>query len=63
MFVTRISQDEYRSHAVQPISTPDFSNQESRDENCSCTVKSMVMILFWGGGYSEDILTNGLQNS
>lgn len=33
MFVTKISQDEYRSRAVQPISTPDFSNQESRDEN------------------------------
>ena len=63
MFVTKISQDEYHSHAVQPISTPEFSNPESKDEDCSCTEKSMVMILFWVGGYSEDILSNGPQNS
>lgn len=48
MFVTRISQGEYYSHAVQPISTPDFRNQKNRDEEFTCTRKSIVMYLLEG---------------
>lgn len=50
MFVTKISQDEYHGPAVQPVSTPDFSNPRSRDEDRGCTGKSTVMILFGGFG-------------
>lgn len=48
MFVTKISQDEYHGPAVQPGSTPDFSNPQSRYEDHGCTRKSTVMILFGG---------------
>lgn len=45
------------------ISAPDFRDQEGKDEDCTCTGKKMVTIPFWRGVYSEEVLSDGPQNS
>lgn len=52
MFITKISQNDYYRYL---ISAADFRNQASRNEVCTWTGKSMIIIPFGRGGYSEDI--------